>query len=169
MERANNDPDRVIVLFEDTGALQKQSDLGSPKRDDIKMVLELTWNLEQQQRRKLAGAVLKSLMSLITDDTAMLNIGFDSSPTKEDRRYMAEALIRFDGDRAEGLVFLKKVADIIHQGEELGHPSRDAVIASLENNKLDQRQAVRKLKETYRNDRDAQLKLQYSENIEREK
>ena len=167
MDSHNNDPDRVIALFIDVAALSKQGgELGNPSRADIKLVLDL-W--ESKERTKLAAALLKSLTSLMADDTAMLNIGVEGSATVEDKQYIAGALKRFNGDREQGMAFMKKVADIMHQGDDLGNPSRETVIEALEKHKMDQRIATRKLREAYRDVKDAQLKDAYRKNVEQER
>jgi len=168
MDRYDNNPDRVIELFIDASALLKQGgELGNPSRADTKLVLDTCW--EAKHRTKLAAAVLKSLTSLCADETAMLNIGVEGKPTADDKAYIASALKRFDGNRDEGMAFMKKVADIVHQGEDLGDPSREVVIEALVANKMDQRVATRKLREAYRDVKDAQLKDAYRRNLEEER
>ena len=81
---------------------------------------------------------------------------------------MAQSLMRYDGNREEGLAFMKKVADVLKQGEELGHPTRARVIAALEANRFDMRVAVRKLKAEYRDVKDARLKEEYRKNMEQQ-
>ena len=164
----HSDPDRVIDLFIDTSALMKQAgELGHPSREDTKLVLNVVWS--SAERTKVAAAVLKGLTSLLHDDTAMLNIGLEGKPTEEDKQYIVGALKRFNGDREQGMGFMKKVADIMHQGDELGHPTRATVIEALEANKLDQRIATRKLREAYRDVKDAQLKDAYRKNLEQDR
>ena len=83
--------------------------------------------------------------------------------------HIASALKRFNGDREQGMAFMKKVAEIVHMGEDLGHPSRETVIEALEKHKMDQRIATRKLREAYRDVKDAQLKDAYRKNVELER
>ena len=86
MDTHNNNPEKVIELFVDTAALQKRGgELGHPTRDDVKMVLVQCWHLKHR-RLEAAAAVLKSLTSLIADETAMLNMGMEGGATPPPRR-----------------------------------------------------------------------------------
>ena len=168
MDAHNNDPDRVIALFIDVAALAKQGgELGNPSRADIKLVLDLVW--ESKERTKLAAALLKGLTGLMGDDALMVTIGVEGSATVEDKLYIAGALKRYNGDREQGTAFMKKVAEIVHMGEDLGHPSRETVIEALEKHKMDSRVATRKLREAYRDVKDAQLRDAYRKNVEKDR
>ena len=163
MDAHNNDPDRVIALFIEVAALARSGgELGNPQRDDIKLVLDLVW--ESEERTALAAALIKGLTSLMGDDTAMLNIGVEGACTVEDKQYIAAAFKRYNGDREQGVAFMKKVGDIVRQGEGLGYPSRETVIEALETHNFDQRVATRKLREAYRDVKHAELKDTYRKN-----
>ena len=162
MDKYNNNPEHVIELFVDTASLQKRGDeLGKPAREDIKMVLDLFCAHTPQERTGAAAAVLRSLTSLMRDTTAVLSLGIDGVPSGDDKMYMALAFKRFDGDREEGVSFMKSVADIMRQGEELGSPAREQVIAVLEANRFDLRVTVHKLRDAYRDVKNARRIEEY--------
>ena len=79
---------------------------------------------------------------------------------------MVHTLARFGGDAKEALAFMKKVSDIVNMGVDLGEPTRDDAIAALEEHKLEQRAAVRALRDAHRKVLDARLKEEYRKNRE---
>ena len=165
MGMCGNEPEKVVELMVETAALEAQaSELNRPARDDIKRVLSVTW--EMDGRKSLAPTIVKAYMAYTRDDTALLNIGLQGAPTEADKTYMVHTLARFGGDAKEALGFMKKVSDIVNMGVDLGEPTRDDAIAALEEHKLEQRAAVRALRDAHRKVLDARLKEEYRKNRE---
>ena len=69
---------------------------------------------------------------------------------EEEQLYVCNALRSFGGDFDKTMGFFKKVADILRLGDDLGPPSRDAVVQTPFERNLDLRVAPRKLREKSR-------------------
>jgi len=165
MESQNYDDTLVLQLMQEMSQLHKQKgEIGNPTRDEIKLMLLIVWSAPD--RVPLAHACLKTYKALLSDDAQMLSI-FGHPPMEDDKKFIRESNFRFKGERKEVEGYMKKVSDILHQGEQVGNPTRERVIEVLDENGLDSRVAFRKLREGHWAIKDAQLKEEYRKNREK--
>ena len=104
----------------------------------------------------------------MSSETDMLNLVHVTTDSKEEfgdaeQTYVANALRSMGGEYDKTVSFLRKVADILKLGEDIGSPPRDVVVQTLFESNLELRVATRKLREKARTARDAAHRQAYRE------
>ncbi|KAL3893597.1 MAG: hypothetical protein SGPRY_014118, partial [Prymnesium sp.] len=147
----------------DVATLQAtRADLGNPSRGEIKSMLMLSFS--ESNRVAVASASLKTYMSFLGDEGQMMAM-VGTQPTDEDKRFILEASYRFKGSKTEVEGYMKKVADLLHQGESLGYPSQERVVQVLDEMNLVYREAQKKLRDEHWKQKDVELKQEYRRNL----
>jgi len=165
MEAQHYDDSKVVLIMQHMASLQnRKSELGNPSRAEVKDMLLVAW--EHPDREAMAATCLTTYRALVSDEGQMMSI-FGTAPSASDKVFIRQSTYRFQGNKGEIEKYMKSVAELVHQGENLGNPSRDMVVATLDEFNLNAREAQRKLRDDYWKVKDAQLKEEYRRNRER--
>jgi len=166
MKSQNYDDQRVLLLMQNMAEMQKAAkELGNPSRGEIKDMLLVAW--DDPDRVATASACLKTYRMLLQDEGQMMSI-FGKPPNDGDKLFIRTSAFRFKGAKPEVESYMKKVSDLLHQGEALGDPTRERVIEVLDEFNLSVREAHKKLRDEHWKIKDAQLKEEYRRNKEAE-
>jgi len=163
MKNQKYDDKRVLSLMQDIAAVnKKRAEIGNPSREEIKRMLLEAW--EDPNRVAIASASLKTYRELLQEDGQMLML-FGAQPNEADRQFILRSSYRFKGIKSEVEGYMKKVSDLVHQGEALGNPTREQVVEVLDEFNLSVREAQRKLRDEHWKIKDAELKEEYRRNL----
>jgi len=167
MKEQEYDETKVLELMKNMSEVQKVAgEVGYPSRTEIKEMLLVAWNTDGD-RVKMGKDCLKTYKSLLADDGKMMSM-FGRQPNDSDKLFIRQSTFRFKASQKEVEAYMKKVSELLHQGETLGNPTRERVIEVLEECGTVVRDAHKKMRDEYWKIKDAELKEEYRRNKERQ-
>ena len=126
-------------------------------------MLTLAWEVED--RLSVTAECLKTYRALISDDTE-INSLFPGEFGAAEVGYVRASILRFKGDSASSLGYLRDVHDIEVKGDSLGNPTRAMVMDALEAHGGDARKANTFLREEHHRNAAILAKAEYQKKRE---